>query len=79
MRAPAIVGATGLITAAFLCGAGAASGAPAEGMALTTGSPGVDTGSVDQYPIRASLDDIGNTSNLVGFLNPTFGSRGLNS
>ncbi|WP_340562635.1 chaplin [Streptomyces sp. GSL17-111] len=69
--------AGGLVAA----GAGAASatsgGASAEGAAVQ--SPGVGSGNVVQVPVHVPVNLCGNTVNVVGLLNPTFGTFCLNA
>ncbi|WP_055586645.1 chaplin [Peterkaempfera griseoplana] len=73
----AVVAATGGLV---LAGAGAAcatgGGAVAEGAAV--GSPGVLSGNVIQVPVHVPVNVCGNTINVIGLLNPTFGNTCLN-
>ncbi|GAA2720742.1 MULTISPECIES: chaplin [Streptomyces] len=48
------------------------SGAGASGVA--TGSPGVVSGNVIQIPIDIPINLCGNTIDIIGLLNPTFGN-----
>ncbi|MBW1597546.1 chaplin [Streptomyces sp. JJ38] len=68
--------AGGLIAA----GAGAASatsgGATAQGAAVQ--SPGVASGNVVQVPVHVPVNVCGNSVNVVGLLNPTFGTTCVN-
>ncbi|AXI80598.1 chaplin [Peterkaempfera bronchialis] len=70
----AVVAATGGLV---LAGAGAASaaghGALAEGAAV--GSPGVLSGNVIQVPVHVPVNLCGNSINVIGLLNPTFGNN----
>lgn len=63
---------------AVVCvGAGAASAdAGAEGFAY--GSPGVLSGNVVQIPISVPINVCGNSLNLLGALNPSFGNTCIN-
>ncbi len=60
-----------------LAGAGiAAADAGAQGAAVN--SPGVVSGNVIQAPIDVPLNVCGNSINVVGLLNPTFGNKCVN-
>jgi ChpA-C len=48
----------------------------AEGAAV--GSPGVVSGNVIQVPVHIPVNACGNTINIVGLLNPTFGNKCVN-
>ncbi|MFJ6212419.1 chaplin [Streptomyces sp. NPDC092296] len=69
------VAASGVIMA----GASAASavGAGAEGAAV--GSPGVISGNTIQVPIHIPVNLCGNSINVVGLVNPTFGNTCINA
>lgn len=59
--------------ALVMAGAGAASaGSEADGAAV--GSPGVLSGNNVQVPVHIPVNLCGNSLNLVGVLNPTFGN-----
>ncbi|MEE1789503.1 chaplin, partial [Streptomyces sp. BE308] len=67
----------GLIAA----GAGAASatghsGADSHGTGPHT--PGLATGHLAQDPVHIPVNDVGNTVDEIGLLNPAFGNYGLN-
>ncbi|WP_405798306.1 chaplin [Streptomyces sp. NBC_01506] len=70
-------------SAAFLlAGAGMASatghsGASAE--AVAANSPGVLSGNVIQIPVHVPINLCGNTVNVIGLLNPTFGNTCVNA
>ncbi|MFC7257590.1 chaplin [Streptomyces lutosisoli] len=71
-----------LIFAAAGMAVGAASGSAfadtgAEGAALN--SPGVASGNVIQVPVHVPVNVCGNTLNVIGALNPTFGNACSNS
>ncbi|MFJ6462632.1 chaplin [Streptomyces sp. NPDC091387] len=51
--------------------------AGAEGVAV--GSPGVLSGNVIQVPIHIPINLCGNTVNVVGLLNPSFGNTCVNA
>ncbi|WKK22741.1 chaplin [Streptomyces olivoreticuli] len=60
-----------------LAGAGiAAADAGAQGAAVN--SPGVVSGNVIQAPIDVPVNVCGNSINVVGLLNPTFGNKCVN-
>lgn len=52
------------------------SGASAEGVAK--GSPGVLSGNVVQVPVSVPINLCGNSVNVIGLLNPTFGNTCVN-
>lgn len=55
---------------------GGHSGASAEGAAK--GSPGVLSGNLVQVPVDVPVNICGNSVNVVGLLNPTFGNTCVN-
>lgn len=67
-------------TAAVLAGAIVALGAGAPAFAdagaegAAVGSPGVLSGNVIQLPIDIPINACGNSLNVIGLLNPTFGN-----
>ncbi|WP_432277415.1 chaplin [Kitasatospora brasiliensis] len=67
--------ATGSVLAST-AGYAYAGGAEAQGVA--TGSPGVVSGNSVQVPIDAPINLCGNTIDLVGLLNPSFGNKCAN-
>ncbi|MFC5148595.1 chaplin [Streptomyces aureoversilis] len=61
-----------------LAGAGlAAADSGAQGAAVN--SPGVVSGNVIQAPVNVPVNVCGNSINVVGLLNPTFGNTCVNS
>ncbi|MFD9541922.1 chaplin, partial [Streptomyces sp. NPDC060022] len=75
------LGSAAVLTAAagalVFAGAGAASAdAGAQGFAY--GSPGVLSGNVVQIPIHVPINACGNSVNVIGLLNPTFGNTCIN-
>ena len=61
-----------------LGGAGiAVADAGAQGAAI--GSPGVLSGNLVQVPVHVPVNVCGNTINVIGLLNPTFGNTCINS
>ncbi|GAA0455568.1 chaplin [Streptomyces stramineus] len=60
-----------------LAGAGlAVASSGAQGAAVN--SPGVVSGNVIQVPVQVPVNACGNTINIVGLLNPTFGNTCVN-
>ncbi|MFH9267548.1 chaplin ChpH [Streptomyces sp. NPDC017546] len=71
----AVAAATGGLV---LAGAGMASAdAGAQGAAI--GSPGVLSGNVVQVPVHVPINVCGNTVNVIGLLNPSFGNTCINA
>ncbi|WP_424214561.1 chaplin ChpH [Streptomyces sp. BI20] len=71
----AVAAATGGLV---LAGAGlAAADAGAQGAAV--GSPGVLSGNVIQVPVHVPVNVCGNTVNVIGLLNPSFGNTCVNA
>ncbi|MER6501122.1 chaplin [Streptomyces sp. NPDC001455] len=69
--------ATAMAASAVLAGAGAAAAdAGAGGAAI--GSPGVLSGNVIQLPLHVPINACGNSVNVIGVLNPTFGNTCAN-
>ncbi|GAA1184604.1 hypothetical protein GCM10009654_47750 [Streptomyces hebeiensis] len=73
-KATAVLVGTGAVLAS---GAGLAV-ADSEADAAAIGSPGVLSGNVIQLPIHIPVNVCGNTINVVGILNPTFGNKCAN-
>ncbi|MEU1308658.1 chaplin [Streptomyces cinnamoneus] len=72
-----VVAAAAATSGLVLAGAGvAAAGGGAQGAAV--GSPGVVSGNVIQVPVAVPVNVCGNTINVVGLLNPTFGNTCVN-
>lgn len=72
--------AGGLVAAgagAATAAGGSHSGAHAKGVAAH--SPGVASGNLVQAPIHIPANVCGNTVNVVGLLNPTFGNTCVNA
>ncbi|UQA96356.1 chaplin [Streptomyces halobius] len=68
-----VVAATAVAGGVVLAGAGlAAADAGAQGAAVH--SPGVASGNVVQAPVGVPMNACGNTSSIVGLLNPAFGN-----
>ncbi|MDO0927638.1 chaplin [Streptomyces sp. TG1A-8] len=66
---------TGTVLALGLAGPASAD-AGAKGVAV--GSPGVLSGNVVQAPVHAPINVCGNSVNIIGLLNPAFGSTCVN-
>ncbi|MEE1737745.1 chaplin [Streptomyces sp. BE147] len=71
----AAVAAGALMALGFAAPAMADAGA--EGIAV--GSPGVLSGNVVQIPVHVPINVCGNTVNIIGLLNPSFGNTCINS
>ncbi|MEU1130222.1 chaplin ChpH [Streptomyces sp. NPDC005900] len=72
-----VVAAAAATGGLVLAGAGiAAADAGAQGAAVN--SPGVLSGNVLQAPVHVPVNVCGNTVNVIGLLNPTFGNTCIN-
>ncbi|MBG0831746.1 chaplin [Planomonospora sp. ID67723] len=74
-----------LLTATLTAGATAASAVSAEvsvggggAQGAAVNSPGIASGNVVQVPVQVPVNACGNTINIVGLLNPTFGNTCVN-
>ncbi|MFD3920946.1 chaplin [Streptomyces sp. NPDC058595] len=69
------------IVAGVLLAVGAASPAMADAGAegAAVGSPGVLSGNVVQIPVHVPVNACGNSINIIGLLNPTFGNTCINA
>ncbi|MER6031924.1 chaplin [Streptomyces sp. NPDC001851] len=77
MRIRTTVAACTLAAAAILgCSGAAFADSGAEGAAV--GSPGVVSGNVIQAPVHVPINACGNSIDIVGLLNPTFGNVCVN-
>ncbi|WP_326611846.1 chaplin [Streptomyces scopuliridis] len=65
--------------AAAVVGASGVAFADADAEAAAVGSPGVISGNVVQVPIHLPVNVCGNTIDVVGLLNPTFGNACVNN
>ncbi|MGW2849396.1 chaplin [Streptomyces sp. NPDC001274] len=73
-----VVAAAAVTGGLVLAGAGmAVADSGAEGGAF--GSPGVVSGNVIQVPVHVPVNVCGNTINVIGLLNPTFGNTCVNA
>ncbi|MEV0635439.1 chaplin [Streptomyces sp. NPDC050619] len=75
-KAAAVTMVAGGLVAAGAGMASATDGAHADGKAV--GSPGVVSGNVTQVPVHVPINDVGNSVNVIGVLNPAFGNLGIN-
>ncbi|MFE9886340.1 chaplin [Streptomyces scopuliridis] len=64
--------------AAAVAGASGVAFADADAEAAAVGSPGVISGNVVQVPIHLPVNLCGNTIDVIGLLNPTFGNACIN-
>ncbi|MEV4871076.1 chaplin [Streptomyces syringium] len=72
-----VVAAAAATSGLVLAGAGvAAAHSGAQGAAVN--SPGIASGNVVQVPVAVPVNACGNTLNIVGLLNPTFGNTCVN-
>ncbi|MEV4442252.1 chaplin [Streptomyces sp. NPDC049577] len=62
-----------------LTGASGVALADADAGAAAVGSPGVISGNVIQIPIHIPINLCGNSIDIVGLLNPTFGNTCINT
>ncbi|MET3984002.1 chaplin [Streptomyces sp. NPDC098789] len=69
-----------VMAAAGLAAAGAAGSAAADSSAegAAVGSPGVLSGNLAQVPVHVPVNVCGNSVNVIGLLNPAFGSVCVN-
>ncbi|MBT2386441.1 chaplin [Streptomyces sp. ISL-11] len=73
-----VVAAAAVSGGVVIAGAGlAVASSGAQGAAVN--SPGVVSGNVVQVPVSVPVNACGNTINIVGLLNPTFGNTCVNS
>ncbi|MEV0145451.1 MULTISPECIES: chaplin [unclassified Nonomuraea] len=59
--------------------AAAPASADSRAQGVAAGSPGVISGNVIQVPIQVPINLCGNTIDIVGLLNPTFGNTCVNA
>ncbi|MFJ8657870.1 chaplin [Streptomyces sp. NPDC093795] len=69
------------VVAGIIMAMGVASPAFADSGAqgLAAGSPGILSGNVVQVPIHAPINICGNSVNVIGLLNPTYGNVCINA
>ncbi|MCX4822140.1 chaplin [Streptomyces sp. NBC_01142] len=75
-KAAALTMVAGSLVAAGAGVASATTGAHADGNAVH--SPGIVSGNLVQAPVHVPVNAVGNTANVIGALNPTFGNDGIN-
>ncbi|QKW10462.1 chaplin [Streptomyces sp. NA04227] len=76
-----VIKSAGLVvaaSAALIGGAASAASANADAEGYASHSPGVLSGNVVQVPIHVPINVCGNSVNIVGALNPTFGNVCVN-
>ncbi|MEU5431039.1 chaplin [Streptomyces olivoreticuli] len=79
-KAALVLAAAGMAVSASVSVAaahGEGGGAFADGVAK--GSPGIISGNVIQLPIQVPINLCGNSIDIVGLLNPTFGNTCINA
>ncbi|WP_199579432.1 chaplin ChpE [Streptomyces sp. CRB46] len=74
-KAAAVTMVAGGLIAAGAGMASATDGSAAHGEAI--GSPGVASGNVVQAPVHIPVNAVGNSVNVIGVLNPAFGTLGV--
>ncbi|GAU68497.1 Syd protein [Streptomyces sp. NBRC 110611] len=74
-KAAFVLSATGLALGAA-AGSAFAHGGDADGLATNSG--GIGSGNVVQAPVNVPVNATGNTGNVVGLLNPSFGNGSAN-
>ncbi|MFI9719003.1 chaplin [Streptomyces sp. NPDC052396] len=72
-----VLAAAGMALGASVANA-AADGGGADARGVATNSPGVLSGDVIQIPIQIPINLCGNSIDIVGLLNPTFGNTCIN-
>lgn len=65
--------------AAAVAGTSGVAFADADAKAAAVGSPGVLSGNVLQIPVHIPVNLCGNTIDIIGLLNPTFGNTCVNA
>ncbi|MFF8406096.1 chaplin [Streptomyces sp. NPDC015684] len=75
MRSAALMAAAG----AVVLGGAAAASADSGAQGIAVGSPGVLSGNVIQVPIDIPVNACGNTVDVIGLLNPSFGNTCANT
>ncbi len=68
----------GAAASAVLVGGAGVAAADAGAQGAATNSPGVVSGNVIQVPVHVPVNICGNTVDVVGILNPTFGNVCIN-
>ncbi|MGW1200629.1 chaplin [Streptomyces sp. NPDC002536] len=80
-KAALVLAAAGAAVTASIGSALATDGGPggAGAIGVAKGSPGVVSGNVIQVPIQLPINLCGNSIDIVGLLNPTFGNTCINA
>ncbi|MFE4174598.1 chaplin [Streptomyces sp. NPDC056909] len=65
--------------AAAVAGTSGVAFADADAQAAAVGSPGVLSGNVIQIPLHVPVNVCGNTIDIIGLLNPSFGNACVNN
>ncbi|MFH8613074.1 chaplin [Streptomyces sp. NPDC018029] len=65
-------------TGALVMGAAGMATADAGAQGAATSSPGVISGNAIQIPVHIPVNACGNTVDIIGLLNPTFGNKCVN-
>ncbi|RLU87641.1 hypothetical protein CTZ27_23370 [Streptomyces griseocarneus] len=68
-----------LAAGAVLTGAAGVASANSDADGVAVGSPGILSGDVIQVPVQIPINLCGNTIDIVGLLNPTFGNTCINA
>jgi hypothetical protein len=76
-KAALAVAVAGIAAGASAGAASADAGAGAAGLAAH--SPGVGSGNLVQVPVHVPVNATGNSVNVIGLLNPTFGNASANN
>ncbi|MEU6662505.1 chaplin [Streptomyces sp. NPDC046821] len=63
------------VAAAALAGTAGVAAADAGAQGAATNSPGVLSGNMAQVPVHVPVNVCGNTVDVIGLLNPTFGNH----
>lgn len=72
--------ALALTVAGIAAGASAgAAVADADAAGAAVRSPGVASGNLGQIPVNVPVNVVGDSVNVIGLLNPTFGNTGVNN
>ncbi|MET7514132.1 chaplin [Streptomyces sp. NPDC005480] len=66
------------VAAAALAGTAGVAAADSGAQGGAAGNPGIVSGNVVQVPIHIPVNVCGNTVNVIGLLNPTFGNHCAN-
>ncbi|HJD84531.1 chaplin [Kitasatospora aureofaciens] len=78
MRIRTTLAAAALAAVAVLAGAGTAAAGDATANGVAANSPGVLSGNLIQFPINFEANVCGNSLDVIGLVNPAFGSTCIN-